>query len=72
MMMRNQHDDAVNRAENGHGDDRSTLLPIGKLPVGLLSRLTSTYCVPDPSVVVGPGVGRDAAAIDLGDRYLVV
>ena len=29
------------------------------------------YVTTDPRVVVGPGIGRDAAILDLGDRYLV-
>jgi hydrogenase expression/formation protein HypE len=47
-------------------------LPVGKLPAQLLGRLIATYATSDPTVVVGPGVGGDAAAIDLGDTILVV
>jgi hydrogenase expression/formation protein HypE len=47
-------------------------LPIGKLPRALLEQLLARYTIPHPNVVVGPGVGRDAAVIDIGDRYLVV
>ena len=46
-------------------------LPLGKLPAELLKDLLSRYVRPDPRVVVGPGVGEDAAIIDMGDRYLV-
>ncbi|HET9014296.1 MAG TPA: AIR synthase related protein [Thermomicrobiaceae bacterium] len=46
-------------------------LPAGKLPANLLQRLLGTL-VPDESVVVGPGVGRDAAVIRLGNRLLVL
>ncbi|MBN2470332.1 MAG: AIR synthase family protein [Anaerolineae bacterium] len=50
-------------------DKSYTLLP-GKLPPELLRGLLAG--VPhDPSVIVGPGVGEDAAVIDLGGRYLV-
>jgi hydrogenase maturation factor len=46
--------------------------PLGKLPqtdlISLLSQFTS---VNDPRVIFGPGLGRDAAVIDFGDRYLV-
>ena len=47
-------------------------LPVGKLPGELLERLIATYATSDPTVVVGPGVGGDAAAIDLGATTLVV
>ena len=57
---------------------RSTdILPIGKLPVTLLRRLLSQHAASldvrsqDRRVVVGPGIGLDAAAIDLGTSYLV-
>ena len=40
------------------------LLPPGKLPGALLNRLVATYASrPDPSVIVGPGRGRDAAVV---------
>ncbi len=43
------------------------VLPAGKLPGPLLDRLIETYRTdPDPDVVVTPGYGRDAAAIDVG------
>ncbi len=44
----------------------------GKLPAALLSRLLGSLGTADDRVLVGPGVGRDAAAIELGDRVLVV
>jgi hydrogenase expression/formation protein HypE len=47
-------------------------LPVGKLPGELLARLIATYATSDPTVVVGPGVGGDAAAIVLGTTTLVV
>jgi hydrogenase expression/formation protein HypE len=47
-------------------------LPVGKLPGQLLARLIATYATSDPTVIVGPGVGGDAAAIDLGHTTLVV
>jgi hydrogenase maturation factor len=37
----------------------------------LLRELLGRYIGPDPRVIVGPGIGRDAAILDLGDRYLV-
>lgn len=47
-------------------------LPVGKLPLEMLTRLLQRYAHADPRVVVGPEVGEDAAAIAMGDRYLVV
>ncbi len=47
-------------------------LALGKLPSALLSRLVNEYAVSDPSVLVGPGLGRDAAAIKVGSATLVV
>jgi hydrogenase expression/formation protein HypE len=49
----------------------NTSFPVGKLPSELLAELFRRYVTPDPRVVVGPGIGLDAAVIDLGDRYLV-
>jgi hydrogenase expression/formation protein HypE len=49
----------------------SDVLPAGKLPPELLASLLST--IPDdPSIVVGAGIGRDAAAVRHGDRILVL
>lgn len=47
-------------------------LNIGKLPGELLGELLASHPVTDPAVIVGPGVGMDAAAIDIGDDVLVV
>lgn len=47
------------------------LFPTGKLPHTLLQTLIERYGTDDPSVVVRPGIGFDAAAIDLGDVLLV-
>ncbi len=52
-------------------DNPVELLPSGKLPAKVLEKLLDRYIDPDPQVVVGPGIGRDAAILDLGDRYLV-
>ncbi|OGO51275.1 MAG: hypothetical protein A2148_00275 [Chloroflexi bacterium RBG_16_68_14] len=43
----------------------------GKLPQDLLARLLARLPA-DPRVLLGPGVGRDAAAIDLGDGRVLV
>ena len=44
---------------------------LGKLPAEQLEKLLARYVRPDPSVLVGPGIGEDAAIIDMGDRCLV-
>lgn len=51
---------------------RSLLLPTGKIPPDLLRRLLAGIRrTRDRRLVVGPGIGLDAAAIDIGPRYLV-
>jgi hydrogenase expression/formation protein HypE len=47
-------------------------LPIGKLPGALLSSMLAKRTCADPSVIVGPAVGVDAAAIAVGGEILVV
>ncbi|MBL7200650.1 MAG: AIR synthase family protein [Anaerolineae bacterium] len=48
-------------------------LPLGKLSPEDLARLLGkhTFSLPDDRVLVRPGVGEDAAVIDMGDRWLV-
>ncbi len=46
--------------------------PLGKLPTDVLARLLSRIAPTDPRVIVGPGIGLDAAVIDMGDKLLVV
>ena len=46
-------------------------MDVGKLPVDVLARLLSGTAQPDPRVLQGPGVGADAAIIDVGDRLLI-
>ncbi len=46
-------------------------LPVGKLPLDLLTRLLGKIETSDTDVVVGPKPGEDAAVIDLGDRCIV-
>jgi len=45
--------------------------PLGKLPADVLARLLERIRPTDPRVIVGPGIGLDAAVIDMGDRLLV-
>ncbi|MBI5190822.1 MAG: hydrogenase expression/formation protein [Nitrospirae bacterium] len=40
--------------------------PTGKLPPGVLGRLLKDYARPGRGVVVGPGIGMDAAVLDIG------
>ncbi|MDE3242129.1 MAG: AIR synthase [Nitrospirota bacterium] len=55
---------------------RTALLPAGKLPVALLRRFLSSLASgarsTEQGLLVGPGVGLDAAALDLGGRRLLV
>ena len=44
---------------------------LGKLPVALLEKMLARHARPDASVLVGPGIGEDAAVIDMGERCLV-
>lgn len=50
----------------------SAPIPTGKLPPDLLASLLARFAGGDLRLTVGPGVGMDAAAIDLGDRTLIV
>lgn len=43
----------------------------GKLPAAMLAELLAKIPHTDERVLVGPGIGRDAAIVDLGDRVLV-
>jgi hydrogenase maturation factor len=44
----------------------------GKLPADLLGSLLSTLATKDRRVLLGPGIGRDAAVIDTGGTRLLV
>lgn len=48
-------------------------LPLGKLPSALLERLLARYTTVDERLIIGPGIGRDAAAIAIdAQRAMVV
>lgn len=48
-------------------------LPAGKLPNAFLGELLDRYRIEDPSVIVGPSVGEDTAAVDIdGEKVLVL
>ena len=44
---------------------------LGKLPAKQLQALLARHARADASVLVGPGIGEDAAVIDMGERCLV-
>ncbi len=44
----------------------------GKLPAAMLAELLGTITPRDPRVLVGPGIGRDAAVIDIGGGRCLV
>ncbi|MDE0461272.1 MAG: AIR synthase related protein, partial [Caldilineaceae bacterium] len=46
--------------------EKNTILPTGKLPPELLAELISTLPISDPDLFLGPGVGEDAAVIEVG------
>jgi hydrogenase expression/formation protein HypE len=50
---------------------KKNLFPAGKLPVGKLNELLRNNSAKGERVVLGPGIGRDAAVIDFGNKYLV-
>ncbi|MBI4057064.1 MAG: hydrogenase expression/formation protein [Elusimicrobia bacterium] len=47
------------------------ILPVGKLPSDILGRLLKKHKILDPSVVLGPGIGEDAAVLSFGNKLLV-
>jgi hydrogenase maturation factor len=52
-------------------EEKPFTYPTGKLPLEDLSRLLARYTRKDPSIIVTPGIGRDATVISFGDKYLV-
>jgi hydrogenase expression/formation protein HypE len=46
-------------------------LPVGKLDWELLAELLGEGPPPGARTILGPGIGRDVAVLDMGDRYLV-
>jgi len=47
-------------------------LPLGKLPNALLQKFLAETVIADPSVLVGPGVGQDAAVVRATGKELLV
>jgi hydrogenase maturation factor len=54
------------------GAESYTTMDVGKLPNELLARLLAGVHHRDPRVIVGPGIGHDAAVIDTGGPKLLV
>ena len=48
------------------------VLAAGKLPNEFLAELLSRYRIEDPSVIVGPSVGEDTAAVDIDGHPVLV
>lgn len=46
-------------------------LPPGKLPAPILERLIKSLPQYGPDVIIGPGIGEDAAVVDLGGTRLI-
>jgi hydrogenase expression/formation protein HypE len=51
---------------------KRSLLPPGKLDIQVLGRVLQRYSLTDERVLVGPRIGEDAAAIDMGEMALIV
>ncbi len=47
-------------------------LPAGKLPAGILAESLAGIAPDDPAVLVGAGIGEDAAAIDIAEAEVLV
>lgn len=52
--------------------DTYPILPPGKVPSSLLSRLLESYTGRDDQVIVGPSIGEDATVIRFGKNCIVV
>jgi hydrogenase maturation factor len=50
---------------------KKNLLPTGKLDAEILRKLLQRYSITDEKVLLGPRIGEDAAAIDMGERVLI-
>jgi hydrogenase maturation factor len=51
--------------------DHQKILPVGKLPPDLLTRILSAVPLQDERLLVGPGIGLDCAVVDIGSTLLV-
>ncbi|MBW2059055.1 MAG: HAD-IA family hydrolase [Deltaproteobacteria bacterium] len=62
----------VDRLRGGDRGGQKGFFQSGKLDIEILTRLLRRYTSTDERVVIGPQIGEDTAAIDMGDRLLVV
>ncbi|NOZ64133.1 MAG: AIR synthase, partial [Caldiserica bacterium] len=51
---------------------KNNKLPLGKLPFSLLDKLLSSIPLKDKRILSGPGIGRDVAVIEMGDKFLAM
>lgn len=49
-----------------------TQFPVGKIPHSYLLSLLKRNRITDPRVIVGPGIGEDAALLDLGGNHYLI
>jgi hydrogenase expression/formation protein HypE len=54
------------------GAKRVEYLQTGKLQSAYLRDLLGKIDIPDERVIIGPGIGDDAAVLDMGDHFLIV
>jgi hypothetical protein len=66
------HHKAALRTNLSQEKQMSNKLPVGKLPIDLLSELLAGAPVSDARVRLGPGIGLDCAVIDMGSNLLVM
>ena len=46
-------------------------MEVGKLPHSLLEKLLAKIPTSDPSVILGPKIGEDAAVVSIGEKLVV-
>ena len=51
---------------------KKRVLPIGKLDISILQKLINRCPARDHRILLGPRIGEDAAAIDMGEKALIV
>lgn len=72
LQQQNDRAECIHSEPSPGETKHPTPYPVGKLPQpDLVALLSRTLGQPDPRVIFGPGLGRDAAVIDFGDRYLI-
>ena len=51
---------------------KNRFLPSGKLDIHVMNELLERYASSDARVVIGPRIGEDTAALDMGEKVIVV